>query len=69
MIRISVWQENMMSDDLLAECSVTIDELKVGEGVDEEHTLLFETEKCGTLQIKSVYVGPKVAEPEPAAQQ
>ena len=59
MVRLSLWQENMMSDDYLAECSVTTDELKIGEGAPEsEHTLLFETKKVGTIKIKSVYVAP-----------
>ena len=49
-----------MSDDCLAECSVTVDELKIGEGAPEsEHTLLHETEKAGVIKIKSVYNGPK----------
>ena len=50
----------MMSDDILAECSVTTDELKIGDGAPEtEHTLLWETNKVGSIWIKSVYVGPK----------
>ena len=56
----------MMSDDCLAECSVTVDELKVGGGAPEsEHTLLWETKKVGTIIVKSNYVGPKKEEPAP----
>ena len=59
MVRLSVWQENMVTDDCLAECSVTVDELKVGEGAESEHTLLYETKTVGTLTLKSIYVAPK----------
>ena len=69
-IIVQCWDEGTFSDDFIGECSIFMDQLKVGIGKREGYTFLKETKSIGVIFIESIYCAPEeeqtVVEPEEA---
>ena len=52
---INVVSVGMFSNDVIGTCTILADQLKVGSGVREKYTLLWETDSAGVIMLESVY--------------
>ena len=52
---VKVVSVGTFSNDDIGCCTILTDQLKVGTGIREKFTLLFETESAGLIMLESVY--------------
>jgi hypothetical protein len=61
-IIVQAFDEGTLSDTFIGECTIFMDQLKIGKGVRNGYTILKETKMIGNLFIESIYID-KVDEP------
>ena len=69
-IIVQAWDEGTFSDSFIGECTIFMDQLKVGKGIRNGYTVLKDIKTIGNLFIESVYTGgeemPAEEEEKPA---
>ena len=63
-IIVQAWDEGTFSDDFIGECSIFMDQLKVGIGKKGGFTMLKETKSIGVIYLESIYVLPEKVQDE-----
>ena len=58
---VKVVSVGTFSNDDVGMCTILTDQLKVGSGIREKFTLLFETDSAGIIMLESKYQGPPEA--------
>lgn len=55
-IIVSAWDQGTFSDTFIGECTIFIDQLKIGKGVKNGYTLLKDITRIGNLFIESIFI-------------
>ena len=60
---VQAWDEGTVSDSFIGECTIFMDQLKIGKGIRNGYTILKDVSAIGNLFIESVYVAPEEQAP------